>query len=249
MAESRHFTKLKKKHSKAQISIDFIAGFGIFIMVVGYVLYTAMMIFPKYYEQSNENAIREEAWTLSVNVMDYLKGSTAIDDQSLASLSGCRIYHYFDDPTTDEDNLSRANYTYFKNRFNVDGSNDFRILVKSSPVVMTDYAKGRNKTGNMTIDGVEYMFELFNATSLEYDAVSISDGSTVVTADENDTVSLGKYTLNIDNIDSKGKFLIMGLEDPSINCGKHIPMTGINSKVRRFTTYNKWITAVDVVYW
>ncbi len=249
MAKNIYSTKPKKNHPKAQISIEFIAGFGIFIMIVGYIMYTAIMIFPKYYELSNENAIREEAWTLSVNVIDYLKGSTAVNNQSLASLSGCRIYHYFDDPTTNEDDLSRANYTYFKNLFNVDESNDFHIFVKSSPVVMTDYTRGRNKTGNMTIDGLEYMFEVFNATSLKYDAVSISGGSTVVTADENDTVSLGKYTFNIDNIDPKGKFLIMGLEDPSINCGKHIPMTGINSKVRRFTTYNKWITAVDVVYW
>ena len=249
MVKNFCFSRLRKSHSKAQISIEFIAGFGLFMMVVSYVVYTAIIVFPKFYEQSSENAVREEAWTLSVEVMDYLRDGVAANNESLASLSGCRIYHHFDDPMTIDDDLSRANYTYFKSLFSVDELNDFHISVKSSPVVMTEYARGRNRTGNMTFDGVEYMFELFNATSQKYDSVSVSNSSgVVVTTDEEGTVQFGKYTFEVDKIDAEGKFLILGLED-LVSCGKYAPVSAMNSKVTRFTTYNRWITAVDVVYW
>ncbi|RLG15586.1 MAG: hypothetical protein DRN71_00895 [Candidatus Nanohalarchaeota archaeon] len=229
-----------KKDSKAQISIEFIAGFGLFMLVVTYVIYTAIMVFPKYFDESNENANREEAWTLSVEVMDYLKNSTKVDNQSLTSLSRCTIYHHFDAS-------SKANYSYFKSLFNVDGSNNFRITIKSNPVVITDNAKGQNKTGNMTIEGIEYEFELFNTTSSRYDSVSVSDGATVVIPDENGIVQLGGDTFSVEKIDSRGKFVILGMD--FVDCGKYAPMRGMSSKITRFITYNNWITSIDVVYW
>ncbi len=233
-------TYLSKKQHKAQISIEFIAGFGLFMMVVTYILYTSMAVFPKYFDESNENAIREEAWTLSVVVVDYLKNSTNIDDLSLSSLSQCTTYHPLD-PS------SNTNYSYFKKLFNVDTSDDFRIIVKSSPVIVTDTIHGQNKTGNMAIKGIDYEFELFNTTPSRYDSVSVFDGALVVTTDENGTVLLGGYTFAIDKIDSRGKYLILGLD--LIDCGKYAPMRGTNSKVKRFVTYNDWITSIDIVYW
>ncbi len=229
-----------KKDSKAQISIEFIAGFGLFMMVVTYVIYTAIMVFPKYFDESNENAIREEAWTLSVEVMDYLKNGTKVDNQSLASLSRCTIYHHFDAS-------SKANYSYFKSLFNVDGSNNFRITVESNPVVITDNVRGQNKTGNMTVEGIEYEFELFNTTSSRYDFVYVSDGAAVMTSDENGTIQLAGTTFSIEKIDSRGKFLILGLD--LVDCGKYAPMRGMSSKITRFITYNDWITSIDVIYW
>ena len=228
------------KYSKAQISIEFIAGFGLFMMVVIYILYTAIMVFPKYFDESNENAIREEAWTLSMEVMNYLKNGTRIDNRSLDSLSHCTIYHHFDAS-------SKANYSSFKSQFNVDGSNDFRITVKSNPVVITGDVRGLNKTGNMTIEGIEYEFELFNTTSSRYDSVSVSDGATVVMSDENGTVQLGGDTFSVERIDSRGKFLILGID--FVDCGKYAPARGMSSKITRFVTYNNWITSIDVVYW
>ncbi len=230
----------KKKQRKAQISIEFIAGFGLFMMVVTYIIYTSMMVFPKYFDESNENAIREESWTLSVEVMNYLKNGTDVDNLSLDSLSRCTIYHQFDAS-------SKANYSYFKNLFNVDESNDFRITIKSNPIVITDNVRGHNKTGNMTVEGTDYEFELFNATSLQYDSVSVSDGATVVISDENGTVQLSGDTFSVEKIDSRGKFVILGIE--FIDCGKYAPIRGMSSKTTRFVTYNNWITSIDMVYW
>lgn len=230
-----------KKSSKAQISIEFIGGFGLFITVVIYVAYTAMVVFPKHFDESNENAIREEAWTLSAELMNYLKNGTQVNNQPIASLSRCKIYHHFDETT-------KANYSYFKELFNVDNSNDFHISVKSNPVIITDNVKGQNKTGNMTIDNIEYVFELFNGTSLKYDSVHVWNSSaTIATTDENGTAQLGEYTYSIDKIDSSGKYIILGVE--LVDCGKYTPATMMSAKIRRFTTYKNFITTIDVAYW
>ncbi|MFH1127271.1 MAG: hypothetical protein ABIG84_00060 [archaeon] len=249
MRKIRLLCRAGKMKPKAQVSIEFIAGFGIFIMVVSYIIYASIMVFPKYFDESRENAIREEAWTLSIEVMDYLKNDTRVNNQSIASLGACGIFHYFDDTTTMDDDYSRANYSYFKELFYVDGQDDFRIIIKSSPVIRTDYMKGLNRTGNSTIGGIEYVFEsIFNTTSLFYDSVAVfnSSGLIAVVA-QDDAVQLGKYTFSFDKIDTTGEFLILGVD--MLDCGKYAPMSASSSKVTRFTAYNNWITTVDIVYW
>lgn len=240
-----------KMRKKAQISIEFIAGFTLFITVISYIIYASLAVFPKYLEQYNENSIREETWTLSIRALNYLQNGTIISNHTVNSLSGCKIYHAFDDLTTIDDNLARDNYTYFKNLFDVDQSNDFRITAKSSPVIVTDIlsTSGGNNTGNITIESTDYTFEpIFNTVDNKYDTVIIRDKIGIVAnAKEEDPVTLGGIMFSVDKINSAGRFVILGLK--MIDCGKYIPMTAINSKVRRFATYNNWITTVDITYW
>ena len=75
----------------------------------------------------------------------------------------------------------------------------------------------------------------------------MSDGFTVVSVDENGTLLLGVNTFEIEKIDSRGKFVILGMD--IVDCGKYAPMSGMSSKVTRFIAYNEWITSVDVIYW
>lgn len=236
---------------KAQISIEFIAGFTLFITVISYIIYASLAIFPRYLEQYNENSIREETWTLSVRTLGYIQNGTIISNRTINSLSGCKIYHSFDDLSTIDDNLARDNYTYFKDLFDIDQTNDFRITMKSNPVIVTDIMNttSGNNTGNITIAGKDYIFEpIFNTVDNRYDSVIIRDNIGIVAnAKEEDPVTLGSIMFNVDKINSAGRFVILGLK--LIDCGKYIPMTAINSKARRFATYNNWITTVDITYW
>lgn len=240
---------MKNSHSKAQVSIEFIAGFSLFILIVAFIVFTAISVFSSFYVQSSDNAIREEGWTLSVVLMDYLKNGTRISTPRIESLSGCNVYYYDDNPSTIDDDISRANYTYFKELFNVDESNDFNLIIRSSPVIVTDVVSGRNKTGNMMFEGEVYMFELFNGTSMVYDSVSVSNSTSVVgIAQVDDELVIEGNIFSIDKIDSRGNLLILGLVLLD-HCGRYTPFDAMSSKITRFTTHNNWITKIDVVYW
>ncbi len=71
-----HYFAMKKACKKAQIDIDFLSGFFLFIMVVAYIAFSVSSVFPKYIAQSAENNMNLEAWQASENFMSIVENNS-----------------------------------------------------------------------------------------------------------------------------------------------------------------------------
>ncbi|VVB59206.1 Uncharacterised protein [uncultured archaeon] len=66
---------IEKPCKKAQIDVDFLSGFFLFILIVAYIAFSVAHVFPKYIAQSIENDAKLQAWGTSENFMGIVENN------------------------------------------------------------------------------------------------------------------------------------------------------------------------------
>lgn len=114
---------------KAQISIEFIAGFVLFMFVIMYIAFSVVNNAPMYYQNTMQNNLRAEAWSFSERVKNSIEIEDFVLNKSAVSqLSKCTAYN-------PKDAASVGNYSYWRTLTAIPTRRDFHISLTEYPVV------------------------------------------------------------------------------------------------------------------
>ncbi|NOR85172.1 hypothetical protein GQ473_03565 [archaeon] len=239
--------KKRKNVKKAQMSIEYLGGFTIFISLIIYVFFIILTIVPQNLESIHENIIETGAWGATQNIVEYLslKKDGSINESALNVISKCTVYNAH--PTDPIALASVSNYTFAKNNIvNISSKNEFNLVVDQYLIALTTKKNILNFTGSLILSGKEIFFETFNTTTPQYDSV-VMDNGTKITAIKNDIVYLDSQKYYVDTIDTKGQFVI--LKSNIVDCGKQPPDNMYTAIHKRYLKQNNNIVGIKVTYW
>ena len=225
---------MTKKPRKAQINIDFLSGFFIFVMVVGYIAFAITGVFPKYAAQSYSNNLKLEAWQASENVMQATEKSGSIDTGTVGAFSMCYRYDY-------SNASSAGNYTRIKKILNISDLNSIHITLDTLFFGITDTGTGNSRNGSIVIRGVNYTVYVQKMATY-FNETRNSTGSW-----SNESMVLGGEKYDVFKIDYDGDFVI--LKKRLIDCGPNPPLYSTNEVVQRYSVYNGSFAVVEMNYW
>lgn len=223
-----------KANKKAQVSIDFLSGFFIFIVVVGYIAFSIVGVFPRYISQSTENNLKIEAWQASENFMKMAEINGSLDTQAIAKVSLCYKYDY-------SNASSAGNYTRMKNILNISGQNSIHITVDNLFFGITDVGDSQYRSGTVSIGGTNYAVYVQNS-SLYFNETRNSTGSW-----SGESVIFGNVAYDVFKISYEGDFVIF--RKRIVDCGPNLPVYSANQIVRRYGVYNGGFAVVELAYW
>ncbi len=223
-----------KQRLKAQLNIDFVSGFFLFILTVAYVAFSITNTFPQYVAQSADNNMKLEAWQASENFMRLAEKNGAIDTSVIGNFSLCIHYDY-------SNISSRNNYSYVKNALNVSDLNSIHLTFDALFFGITDAGNNTDKSGSIFIAGNAYQVYVRN-TSFYFSEARNSTGPW-----SNESIFLGARKYDIFKIDYGGDFLI--LRRLLVDCGPNVPAFSANAVVRRYSTYNGSFAVMKLAYW
>jgi hypothetical protein len=168
-------------NKKAQLHLEFGAGFFLFILVVSYIAFSVINTMPDYYQNLRDDRIRMNVWSLSEKIERM---------------------------TTNElDELVACNYDDLKNRFDINDVKNFHVNITNYPIAITDEFDGSDYIGNLMINGesVNFVVDIIN------NEVDISYGGTTYNnKKEGDDVDINGEDYYIKKIDEQGQFVILG---------------------------------------
>ncbi len=231
-----------KKHRKAQVSIEYVAGFLFFLVAILFVLFSVIDKLPQYYEESHNTLIHETAWLASQRAMSFASVSGMFNNYTIPVLSECIIYTAYQ-PGSDEFVNGWSNYTSLKSFLGIDGRTDFRMSILSFEILVSNESSGVNYTGWFDIDGAMQQFEIFNYTFGRYDGIHIEDSY----SRENEFVTISSQEYAVEKIDPSGKFAI--ISRTYVDCGRHVFRGKTTAAVKRYATYNGSLARMELVLW
>ena len=239
--------KKRENIKKAQMSIEYLGGFTIFISLLLYVFLMILTIVPQNLQAIHENIIETGAWGATQNIVGYLslKKDGSINESALNRISKCTVYNAH--PTDPIALASVSNYTYVKNNIlNISSVNEYNIVVDQYLIALTTKTNISNYTGSIILSGKEIFFETFNTTTPQYDFVVVNNG-TKITAIQNDFVYLDEKKYRVDKIDTKGQFVI--LKSNLVDCGKQ-PSDNVYTTIhQRYLKRNNNLVGLKFTYW
>lgn len=161
-----HFPK------KAQISIEYVAGFLFFMFAVIFVIFNLIGRVPLYYDESRDAIMHESAWAASERAMAYVTVAGAAKSEAVENMSKCSRQGEFALGSSEYNN-SLSNYTYFKSLLGVGERMEMHLDLSGYFILLPNETSGTNFTGLAYIDGLMMPFEIFNYTPGRYDGVRI----------------------------------------------------------------------------
>lgn len=225
---------MKKTHRKAQIRLDFITGFFLFIVTVAYIAFTVTNAFPRYIAQSSNNNLKLEAWQASENFMRIAEKRGAFDTSEIGNFSLCFRYDY-------SNISSRNNYTSVKNRLNISDSNSIHLTFDKVIFAVTNAGNSTDRYGTALSGGILYPIYVRNI-SFYFNETRNSTGPWT-----NDTILIGGEKYDVLKIDYDGDFVIF--RKRIADCGPNIPVYAANAIVRRYGVYNGSFAFMELAYW
>ena len=242
-----YYLRKTENLKKAQMSIEYLGGFTIFISLIIYVFFMVLSFIPQNLNAINENIIETSAWGATQNIIEYLslKKDGSINESALSVISKCTVYNAH--PSDPIALASVSNYTFVKNNIvNISSNNEFNLVVDQYVIALTTKKNILNYTGSIILSGKEIFFETFNTTTSQYDSVVVDNG-TKITAIKNDIIYLGSQKYRVDNIDTKGQFVI--LKSNIVDCGKQAPDNIYTTIHKRYLKQNNNIVGLKFTYW
>ncbi len=231
-----------KEHRRAQISIEFVAGFLFFILAVLFVVFSIIDKLPQYYDESHNTIMHEEVWFASQRAMAYASLGGALNVSAIGEFSKCNVYTMYR-PGSDEFLNGVGNYTLLKSALGIDESTGFYMNIKSFSILRPHGSSGTNYTGKFNIDGTVGMFEIFNYTSERYDGLHIGTSY----SKENELVTIASQDYTVEKIDPLGNFAI--ISKTLVDCGRHTLHGKTTAVVKRYATYNGSFARMEVMLW
>ena len=235
------------KMKKAQMSIEYLGGFTIFISLILYVFFMILSIVPQNLDVIHENILESGAWGATQNIVGYLslKKDGSINESALNRISKCTVYNAH--PSDLQARASVSNYTFVKkNIINISSDTEFNLVVNQYLIALTTKQNILNFTGSLILSGKQIFFETFNTTTPQYDSVVVDNG-TKITVVRNDIIYLDDKKYHVDNIDTKGQFVI--LKSNLVDCGKQPPENIYTTIHKRYLKQNNNIVGLEFTYW
>lgn len=167
-------------NKKAQLHLEFGAGFFLFILVVLYVAFSVINTMPIYYQDLRDDRLRMNAWVLSEKLEKMI--------------------------TNELSELVVCNYEDLKNRFDIGDVNDFHVDIINHPIVITEISDGANPTGQLIINEKTVDFEVKDTDGDEIYETSNIDGTDYI---KGQSVTISGENYIVDKIDEEGQFVIL----------------------------------------
>lgn len=246
LGETSRFVQISQRARvrKGQISVEYIAGFILFMFVVAFIASAVIQNAPRSYEDRIQNNINSEAWLFSERFLNATtKGDASaflFDSQKIAQVGVCTAYNPREPSTI-------AAYENLRGNFSVPLTRDWHAVIALRPLVQTREPRTigavTNYTGAAVIEGTSADFEVSNF-SLVYDTVRINGGP-LLRAGDATLIGTGVYTIS--KVLENGQFVILSRN--LVDCGKTVPLGTTVSTVRRFGNFGRDIATLDIEYW
>lgn len=230
------------KKRKAQISIEYVAGFIFFLFAVLFVIFNILDTIPKYFSESNNAVMHETAWLAGEKAAIYALSGGAASAAAVANMSKCSIYSALL-PNSAAYNNSKSNYTSLKDLLGIPNTSEFRLTLLEYALLIPNGTTGINHTGLFSIDGAVGAFEIFNYTPGRYNGVHVG----TYYAREKEQFILSSQTYNVEKIDPAGAFAIVSR--PVVDCGRQVASGKNSAAAKRYTVYNGTLARLNVVVW
>ncbi len=222
---------------KAQVNIDFISGFFLFIIVVLFISFSVSQRFPQYISHANDNSIRLMAWQASENLMQAAEKNGELDTDLIANISSCVQYDY-------SNAFSRSNYSYVKQLMDVGDLNGVHITIDAFFFGITDLGNSSERSGTVLIWGTSYDAYIRNTSGYFNEA----KGSTGPWSNKTVFYGMGgSDPYDVFKIDYEGEYVI--LKKRLVDCGPKAPAYLANTVVKRYSTYEKSMAMAEITYW
>lgn len=226
---------------KAQINLEYIVAFMIFILAVIYVAGTTFSALPQFYESLNDNNLKERAWVFSERLMAELEEENFVLNKTRAD--EWSLYMAFN-PLTGS---YTAEYKTARERFNLSEENEFYVEMNYYPIALTqnyNQAWG-NHTGSLVVDNKTTSFIVINTSTIFN--MTVIDG-TYLREGENKTLGTYGRTFTVEKIDRNGNFVILRNAPPLIQFGiENIEKVNMR-EIRRYSSYENHLAAIDIKF-
>lgn len=226
----------KNDVGKAQLNIDFISGFFLFITIVMFIAFSVSQKFPAYIAQANDNNLKLGAWEASENFMQASEKNSALKTDIIKTISSCVNYDY-------SNMASRNNYSYVKQLMALEDSNSVHITIDAMFFGMMNSGSTSQKSGTVYIYGKQYPIDARNVSNYFTEARSSGAWSS-----QSVEVSLppSEY-FDVAAIDYYGDYVL--LKKRLVDCGPKPPLYLTNAVIKRYSTYNGSLAVIGITYW
>ncbi len=224
------------RYKKGQVSIEYIIGFSIVILLVVYVYFNMINDFPHYSNDINVKKTYQKVNYISSTIYSNSLLPNGTFNQSYLDFLNCGAYNYYDTTTIDS-------YKNVSDSLGLDLSESFQISGKIYYILIPSTKLGFDMYGKGIINNTEYDFLLKNNSLGRYNALSING----VQKNESELIEIDGHNYTIENVDFKGRYAI--LSDQDIFCGKLHNEETIFEESSIFGARKGGIEKLTILYW
>ena len=217
---------------RGQLNLDFVGGFGIFMLALVFVITAVTINIPPYQQALKSNNLKIEAWMLSERLINGVEAEDyVLDDLSTLPYTFPTDYDTYRD--------------YLKPSLGVGDRRNFNIKIEEFPVGIANTGL---HNGVITLEGNAYPFVIsdIGPTGIPdgvYDTVAIDSGDYM----QGETFQLVFTDYTVEKIDKGGNYFI--LNRTMLHCGIK-PSLGVNNiKTLRYSTFDGHMVKIYITYW